>query len=191
MAIESTLALIKPDAHARAADVLHAAKRAGFDVACVTEMTMSAAQAEAFYAEHSERPFFSALVEFMTSGPLTAAVLRRVDAVAAWRAELGPTNPEIARESAPRSVRAIFGTDTTHNAAHGSDSAASAEREIAFFFPEFAPASARTGADAREYLNDTVCPLLTKALTEMCSLSPQRPVEWLAHYLLGVAAPAT
>lgn len=189
MVIESTLALIKPDAHPRAGEVLLAAKRAGFDVACLSVTTLTTAQAEEFYAEHSERPFFPALVEFMTSGPLTAAVLRRADAVTAWRSALGPTSPATARESAPTSVRALFGSDDTRNAAHGSDSAESAAREIEFFFPDFEPAQGRTGADAREYLNETVCPLLTSALTEMCRINPQEPVGWLAHYLLGETAP--
>ncbi len=187
MTIESTLALVKPDAHSRANEVLVAAKRAGFEVACLLETTMTVAQAEEFYAEHLERPFFETLVEFMCSGPLTAAVLRRTDAVATWRQTLGPTDPSEARESAPKSVRALFGTDKTRNAAHGSDSTTAAQREISFFFPNYIAPTPRTGADAKLYLNDTVCPMLTKALTEMCNVSPQRPVEWLAHYLAGQA----
>lgn len=190
MVIESTLALVKPDAHGRASELLLAAKRAGFEVASLLETTMTAVQAEEFYAEHRTRPFFLALVEFMSSGPLTAAVLRKTDAISSWRAQLGPTNPEDARDTAPSSIRAIFGTDKTRNAAHGSDSKEAAQREIAFFFPNYTAPVSQTGDEAKTYLNQTICPLLTKALTEMCSVSPQRPVEWLAHYLAGEAVKA-
>lgn len=190
MALQSTLALVKPDAHERAAEVLLGAKRTGFEVAQVLETTMTKAQAEEFYSEHKERPFFQDLVEFMCSGPLTAAVLRRSDAIAAWRNTLGPTDPAEAVDSAPSSIRARFGTDKTRNAAHGSDSPASAEREIAFFFPNYSAPTPRTGADAKLYLNETICPLLTRALTEMCAVSPARPVEWLAHFLAGEAGHA-
>lgn len=187
MPVESTFALVKPDAHARAGEILLSAKRAGFEIAHMSTVTMTESKAKEFYAEHADRPFFPALVEFMTSGPATALILRREGAVVGWRELLGPTSPARAREEAPDSLRARFGTDDTRNGTHGSDSAESAAREIAFFFPEFDPPKAHTGTGAKEYLNRTVCPLLTRALTDMCRLAPERPVEWLGHYLLGVS----
>lgn len=189
MAIESTLAIVKPDAYAHSADILLVARRAGFDIAARLDTTLSPSQAETFYSEHAHKSFYSDLVEFMTSGPVTVAVLRKNDAITAWRSALGPTNPLDAKKEAPQCIRARFGTDITHNAAHGSDSAESASKEIAFFFPDFEAPTARTGADAKAYLNDAVCPLLTRALTDMCGINPERPVEWLAHYLMGQVTP--
>lgn len=79
-------------------------------------------RAEEFYAEHAGKPFFAGLVEFMTSGPIYALCLAKAHAIHAWRAAMGPTNSEKARETAPKSLRALFGTDGRRNACHGSDS---------------------------------------------------------------------
>jgi nucleoside diphosphate kinase len=136
-AVPCTLAMIKPDAVAAGAAPVIMAKiaAAGFTIARQRQYTMYPAQAEQFYAEHAGKLFFSKLVEFMTSGPICAIELQAPDAVAAWRALMGPTSTVAAREQVPQSLRAQFGTDGTRNATHGSDSAASAAREIAFHFP--------------------------------------------------------
>jgi nucleoside diphosphate kinase len=105
-------------------------------------LTLSRATAAEFYAEHAARTFFPQLLHFMTSGPSTVLLLHRFHAVAAWRALIGPTNSAAARSSAPHTLRAKYGTDGEQNALHGSDSAASAEREAAIFFPSFSPARA-------------------------------------------------
>ncbi|XP_007066796.2 nucleoside diphosphate kinase 6 isoform X1 [Chelonia mydas] len=90
-----------------------------------------------FYQEHSGRFFYRRLVEFMTSGPMRAYILAHEDAVARWRSLMGPTKVYRARNTAPDSIRGAYGLTDTRNTIHGSDSAASARREIAFFFPEF------------------------------------------------------
>lgn len=185
--IESTLALVKPDAFDNAESIVTVIKRNGFVISERQVVTLSKERAAQFYEEHKHRPFFDALTAFMSSGPTMALVLRKADAIKSWRQLMGPTNSDTARSDAPESIRAKFGTDATRNAAHGSDSAHSAAREIAFFFPEYSHSSSFNGHDVREYLTKTVTPLLTTALTEMCRLNPAQPVEWLGHYLLKSA----
>ena len=90
-------------------------------------------QAEGFYAEHRERGFFNDLVSFMTSGPVSVQVLEGENAILANRDLMGATNP---KEAAPCTIRADFATSIDANAAHGSDSAQSAAREIAYFFAD-------------------------------------------------------
>jgi nucleoside-diphosphate kinase len=89
--------------------------------------------AERHYAEHSDKPFFSDLVQFITGGPLVAMVLEGYEAVAAARQVIGATNP---LEAAPGSIRGDFALEVQTNLVHGSDSAESAKREVALFFPE-------------------------------------------------------
>ncbi|XP_031678154.1 nucleoside diphosphate kinase homolog 7 isoform X6 [Oncorhynchus kisutch] len=95
-------------------------------------------QAADFYTEHQTKSFFHNLVQFMTSGPVVAMELMGDEAVSVWRRILGPTDSGVARKEAPPSLRAQFGTDGTRNAGHGSDSLASAARELEFFFPSTA-----------------------------------------------------
>lgn len=185
--IQSTLALVKPDAFSRTEEILETIKAANFTIAQKETLTLSKDRAAQFYVEHKERPFYDDLTTFMSSGPIVAIVLRRANAITGWRELLGPTNPESARTEAPSSIRAIFGTDATKNAAHGSDSPASATREIAFFFPGWE--AAYSGPEAKAYLTRTVCPVLTKALTEMCRLGPEEPLQWLGKYLLRESKP--
>lgn len=93
-------------------------------------------QVDEFYAEHKGRSFFPSLAAFMTSGPVYALALRGPGAVLAWRKLMGPTSTEKAKAEEPESLRALFGTDNTKNATHGSDSHEAAARELAFHFPE-------------------------------------------------------
>ncbi|CDQ96011.1 unnamed protein product, partial [Oncorhynchus mykiss] len=95
-------------------------------------------QAADFYTEHQTKSFFNNLLQFMTSGPVVAMELMGDEAVSVWRRILGPTDSGVARKEAPPSLRAQFGTDGTRNAGHGSDSLASAARELEFFFPSTA-----------------------------------------------------
>ncbi|KAI5427450.1 Transcription elongation factor spt6, variant 4, partial [Lathyrus oleraceus] len=92
-----------------------------------------------FYAEHSSKSFFSSLVKYMTSGPVLVMVLEKDNAVADWRALMGPTDASKAKITHPHSIRAKCGLDTEKNCVHGSDSTKSAQREILFFFDELAP----------------------------------------------------
>ena len=130
-----TLILVKPDAFERAltGEVLARFERKGLRIKALKLMTADEALANEHYAEHAEKPFFGELVEFITGGPLVAAVFEGHEAVAAARQVIGATNPI---EAAPGSIRGDFGLEVTFNMVHGSDSDESAEREIAIWFPE-------------------------------------------------------
>ena len=134
--IESTLALIKPDAvkAGNETKIMDRIESAGFRIICSEKLTLTKERAEAFYAEHKERGFFNGLVTFMTSGAIFALKLQRSNAISQWRKLMGPTNAETARNENPNSIRALYGTDVQENATHGSDSLKSAERELNFFF---------------------------------------------------------
>jgi nucleoside-diphosphate kinase len=94
---------------------------------------LSRQEAEGFYAEHRERPFFNSLVTFMTSGPTVLLVLEGAGAVEKYRKLMGATDPA---KAAPQTIRKVFGESLEANSVHGSDSPASAEREVKYFFPE-------------------------------------------------------
>ena len=134
---QSTYAMLKPDIAGDAATV-EAVKEmiaaAGLTLEREEACQLSAEECEAFYAEHAERPFFAALVAFVSGGQVLKMELSGDDAIAKWRALIGPTDSNKAREEAPDSVRAKFGTDNQRNAAHGSDSTESAARELAMMF---------------------------------------------------------
>ncbi|KAJ3285254.1 thioredoxin domain-containing protein 6, partial [Borealophlyctis nickersoniae] len=133
--LERTLALIKPDAYPTQKDaIVNKIRERGFNIVAEEEVTLSAEKAREFYAEHDGKGFFEELVGWMSGAPIYAMVLEKEDAIKAWRELAGPTNSEKARETAPNSIRALFGTDGSHNAVHGSDSPASASREINVIF---------------------------------------------------------
>ncbi len=133
MAVERTLSILKPDATARNLTGAINAMIEGADLRIVAQkrIHMTRAQAEAFYGEHKERPFFGELVDFMTSGPVVVQVLQGEDAVAKHRTVMGATNPAEADEG---TIRKAYAQSIGENSCHGSDSVASAEREVAFFF---------------------------------------------------------
>lgn len=133
MAVERTLSIIKPDAVGKNAigSIYARFEQNGLRVIAAKMLNLSEAVAGGFYAEHRERPFFAALVSFMTSGPVMVQVLEGEGAVAKNRELMGATNP---KEAAPGTIRADFAESIDANAVHGSDSTASAEREIAYFF---------------------------------------------------------
>ncbi|MDX5379290.1 MAG: nucleoside-diphosphate kinase [Halomonas sp.] len=133
MATERTLSIIKPDAVAKNAigEIISRFEKAGLKVIAAKMLQLSEEQAGGFYAEHKERPFFKDLVGFMTSGPVVVQVLEGDDAIAKNRDLMGATNP---KEAAPGTIRADFAETIDANAVHGSDSPASAEREVAYFF---------------------------------------------------------
>ena len=135
MAVERTLSIIKPDAVAKNAvgQILSRFEAAGLQVVALKMQQLSQAQAEGFYAEHSERPFFKDLVAFMTSGPVSVQVLEGEGAILKNRDLMGATNPQ---EAAAGTIRADFATSIDANAVHGSDSEISAAREVAYFFDD-------------------------------------------------------
>jgi nucleoside-diphosphate kinase len=133
MAVERTLSIIKPDAVAKNAvgQILSRFEAAGLQVVALKMQQLTQQQAEGFYAEHSERPFFKDLVAFMTSGPVTVQVLEGEGAILKNRDLMGATNPQ---EAVAGTIRADFASSIDANAVHGSDSATSAAREVAYFF---------------------------------------------------------
>jgi nucleoside-diphosphate kinase len=134
--MERTLILVKPDAFARnlTGEVIGRFERKGLKLAALKQTTVTEELAKQHYAEHSERPFFGELVEFITSGPLVALVLEGPRAVAAARQVIGGTDPVDA--AAPGSIRGDYGLEVQSNLVHGSDSPESAAREVGLFFPE-------------------------------------------------------
>jgi len=133
MAVERTLSIVKPDAVGKnvIGDILSRFEKAGLSIVAAKMVRLSDEQAGGFYAEHKERPFYNDLVAFMTSGPVVVQVLEGDNAIALNRELMGATNPQ---EAAEGTIRADFAQSVDANAVHGSDSPASAEREIAFFF---------------------------------------------------------
>ncbi len=133
--MDRTLILVKPDAFARglSGEIISRFERKGLKIVALRHMTVTRDLAEEHYAEHSERPFFGELVEFITSGPILAMVLEGPEAVKAARQVIGATNP---LEATTGSIRGDFAIETGTNMVHGSDSPESAAREAALFFGE-------------------------------------------------------
>ncbi|SES64034.1 nucleoside-diphosphate kinase [Thorsellia anophelis] len=135
MAIERTFSIIKPNAVAKNAigAIYSRFEAAGFKIIAAKMLHLSREQAEGFYAEHKERPFFNDLVTFMTSGPIVVQVLEGENAVLRHRDLMGATNPANALAG---TLRADYADSFTANAVHGSDAVESAAREIAYFFAD-------------------------------------------------------
>ena len=133
--METTLVLLKPDAVQRGlvGEVTARLERTGLKIVGMKLMQVSPELAERHYGEHVGKPFFDALVSFITSGPIVAMALGGPNAVAVVRKTMGATNPA---ESPAGTVRGDFGIDIGRNLVHGSDSAESAERELALFFDD-------------------------------------------------------
>jgi nucleoside-diphosphate kinase len=131
--MERTLALIKPDATAgsHAGAIIQRIEKAGFTIRAMKMMHLSRAQAEGFYAVHRERPFFSSLTEFMSSGPIVALVLEAPDAIRKWRTVMGATDPA---KADPGTIRRDFASSIERNATHGSDAPETAAFELSYFF---------------------------------------------------------
>lgn len=134
--MERTLAMIKPNAVKKgvAGKIISMWEDAGFAVKAIRCTHLTRAQAEGFYAEHLGKPFFDGLIEFMTSGPSFQLVLERTDAIQANRDLMGATNPA---NAAPGTIRKLYADSFTENSVHGSDSPASAAREVSYFFNAF------------------------------------------------------
>ena len=135
MALERTLSIIKPDAVRKNAigGCLKMLEEAGLRIVATRMMHLSKEQARAFYAVHKDRPFYSSLVEFMTTGPVVVSVLEGENAIATNRRVMGATDPAKADAN---TIRKAYGTNIEMNAVHGSDGPDTAKVEVAFFFPE-------------------------------------------------------
>ena len=135
MTVQRTLSIIKPDATRRnlTGAINQRFEEAGLRIVAQKRIRLSREMAEGFYAEHSERPFFGELVDFMISEPVVAQVLEGENAVAKNREIMGETNPANAAEG---TIRKDFAESIGENSVHGSDSESSAAREISYFFAE-------------------------------------------------------
>jgi nucleoside-diphosphate kinase len=133
MAVERTLAIIKPDAVKRGltGDILSRIHAAKFQIVAIKSVQLSRTEADGFYAVHSERPFLKELVEFMSSGKSVAMVLEAEGAIAKWRETMGATDPA---KAAPGTIRKELGTSIQFNCTHGSDAPQTAAFEIGYFF---------------------------------------------------------
>jgi nucleoside-diphosphate kinase len=133
MATNRTFTMIKPDAvkAGHIGGILNQINEAGFKIVAMKYTRLSAEKAGEFYAVHSARPFYGELVEFMSSGPIVAAILEKDNAVADFRALIGATNPA---DAAPGTIRAKYATSVGENAVHGSDSDENAAIESSFHF---------------------------------------------------------
>jgi nucleoside-diphosphate kinase len=134
MAVERTLSIIKPDAVAK--NIIGAIytrfERAGLKIVAARMTWLSRDEAQGFYAVHRERPFFSGLVDFMSSAPVMIQVLEGENAITLNRELMGATDP---KKAAPGTIRADFAESIDHNAVHGSDALETAKNEITYFFP--------------------------------------------------------
>ncbi|WP_439185132.1 nucleoside-diphosphate kinase [Carboxylicivirga taeanensis] len=135
MAGLKTLTMIKPGAvkNRHIGAILNMIEEAGFRISAIKSLKLTKEDAETFYEEHRERPFFPDLVDFMSSGPIVAAILLKENAVDDFRNLIGSTDPA---EAAEGTIRRLFAKSKAHNAIHGSDSDASADRECHFFFSD-------------------------------------------------------
>lgn len=133
MAVEQTLAMIKPDAVQKGVigEILNRIDGSSLKIVGIKMHHLTKAKAEGFYAVHKDKPFFASLVKFMSSGPSVAMVLEGDNAILRWRELMGATDPEKANAD---TLRHDFGANIENNAVHGSDSAVNAAAEIAYFF---------------------------------------------------------
>jgi nucleoside-diphosphate kinase len=135
MAVERTLVLVKPDAMRRAlaGEILARFERRGLELRAARLLTVDRSLAEEHYAEHTQKPFFGELVDFITSGPTLALVVEGEGAIGVVRTTIGATNPAGA---APGTIRGDLSLSMPDNLVHGSDAPESAAREIALWFPD-------------------------------------------------------
>ena len=136
LAIERTLAIIKPDAFGRglAGEIISRIHAANFKIAAMKSLRLTKTEAEGFYAVHRERPFFNNLTEFMSSGKVVVMVLEAEGGISKWRETMGATDPE---KAAPGTIRRELGTSIQYNCTHGSDAPETAAFEIGYFFAGF------------------------------------------------------
>ncbi len=136
MAVERTLAIVKPDAMGRGllGEILKRIREAEFRIVAIKSLRLTKVEAEGFYAVHRDKVFFRPLVEFMSSGKVVVMVLEAENAIARWREVMGATDPA---KAAPGTIRKAFGTSIQDNCTHGSDGPETAAFEISYFFPGY------------------------------------------------------
>jgi len=136
VAVERTLAIIKPDAVNRGlvGEILARIHQDGFKILALKTLRLTKPQAEAFYYVHRHQPFFPSLTDFMSSGKVVVMVLESENAIARWREVMGATDPA---HAAPGTLRQQFGTDIQHNVVHGSDNLETAAFEVRYLFADY------------------------------------------------------
>ncbi|XP_051761176.1 thioredoxin domain-containing protein 6 isoform X4 [Ctenopharyngodon idella] len=144
---EDTLAIIKPNTECKE-EILEEIQARGFTISRLKDTVLSREIAEEFYKEHRDKSFFSQLVDYMCRGPCTVMILTKENAVEEWRAAMGPTDPNKARETAPDSLRARFAKDILENAVHGSSNTEHAHQKIKFIFGDIGSESEIIDGDA-------------------------------------------
>ena len=190
-----TYGMIKPDAYSKQDEIFEIIKNNGFKIVQMRKMVCTPEKLALFYKEHEGKPFFPTLVKFMSSGPIVAMILSKENAIVEWRKligfnysffsffftvfQIGPTNSNVARQQAPDSIRARFGTDGSMNAVHGSANPADARREINFFFPNFVVDPIPSASETSSYISINVMPTLSEGLLELCKVKPENPVVLL------------
>ena len=136
MALERTLAIVKPDAMEarKGGAILARIEEEGLVVCGLRQLHLTRAQAEGFYDVHRERPFFAELTAFMSRGPILVMALEADGAIDKWRAVIGATDPA---KAGAGTIRKLYGSHVGENAVHGSDGSDTAAREIGYFFPGY------------------------------------------------------
>ncbi len=136
MALERTLAIVKPDAVERGltGEILSRIHKAGFRIIAIKSLRLTKPEAEGFYAVHRGKGFFADLTAFMSSGKVVAMVLEAENTIARWREVMGATDPD---KAAPGTIRREFGSSIQNNCTHGSDAPETADFEIGYFFPGY------------------------------------------------------
>ncbi|XP_056135179.1 nucleoside diphosphate kinase homolog 5 isoform X2 [Lampris incognitus] len=147
-------------------------------------LQLSPEQCSDLYAQHYGKLLFPSLTAFMSSGPIIALALARDNAIAHWKAIIGPVNSVKAKETHPECLRAKYGTSELCNALHGSESFTAAEREIKYMFPNFVVEPVPMEEAVKEYLFKYINPTLLSGLTELCKQKPLNPCIWLAEWLI-------
>ena len=147
--LQRTLTIVKPDAVRKNAigDIIEQFEKNGFRILAIKMLEISKHQAEQFYAVHAGKSFFNSLTDFMSSGPIVALALEKVDAIADLRKLMGATNPENAEEG---TIRKRWASSIEHNAIHGSDADDTARFELSFFFAGFEESNAPVKVDQLE-----------------------------------------
>ncbi|CAM6129422.1 unnamed protein product [Calypogeia fissa] len=187
--METTLAIIKPDALEAGfkKEILHLIHKYKFTILKAGRFKLTRLRAEEFYDDHKKADYYDSMVQYMMRRPIFVMAIARVNCVRAFRNLMGPKDPNKARVSHPKSMRALFGTGGKFNAIHGSDSVDNARREIKFFFPDMVVEPYPTKTLADEFYSKRVHPLLVKALAALAKEKPSsEPIavcKWLAKWL--------
>lgn len=183
--VERCLLMVKASAESSVDEIIRTLKKAGFTIIQSQRVQLTPAEASDFYCSHSTKNTFVELVASVSSKPVTVIVCGKANCVADLNTLCGPKDVADARETAPESLSALYGTDGIDNGLHVSPSVDAAASEIRQFFPQAKLEPVPSVADTQAYLDEHINPTLLAGLTQLCKAKPDRPVEWIAKYLLA------